>query len=93
MDDEQKDMYQKVLRLRFQAQQFVSNDFFKQGFYIFSQSTVIKFPRLWQSLFYLLSVKKVDICEADTNKLKWKHAKGQLDAKAQLLQKILDYDT
>ena len=70
----------------------MSNDFFKQGFYIFAQSTVIKFPRLWQSLFYLLAVPKADLCEPDTNKLKWKHAKAQLEPKAHLLQKILDYE-
>jgi hypothetical protein len=92
MDDEQKDMYQKALRLRLQAQQFLSNDFFKQGFYIFAQSTVIKFPRIWQSLFYLLALDKEQLCEPETNKLKWKHAKAQLEPKARLLQKILEYE-
>lgn len=46
MDDEQRDMYQRALRLKYQAQGLKS-DFFKQGFSAFAQSTVIKYPRVW----------------------------------------------
>lgn len=93
MDDEQKDFYQRLLRLRFQAQQFRNTDFFKQGFHIFAQSTVIKFPRVWQSLFYLLRIRREDICEPETNKLSWKIAKKQLDQNANnLIEKLLEYE-
>lgn len=37
---------------------------------------LIKFPRIWQSLIYLLKFKdQSEICERDTNKLSWKVTK------------------
>jgi len=41
----------------------------------FTEYTVIKMPRVWQALFYLLKHKREDLCERDTNKLLWKKAK------------------
>ncbi len=35
---------------------------------------VIKYPRVWQSLFYLLGYSREDICEPGTAKLWWKKA-------------------
>lgn len=58
MDEEQKDMYQRVVRLRFQAQLFKTSEFYQKGLQMFVQSTVIKYPRVWQSLFYLLRVPR-----------------------------------
>lgn len=92
MDEEQKDMYQKALRYRYQAQQFKTAEFFKQGFNIFRESTVIKYQRVWQSLFYLLGVPREQICERDTNKLNWKLAKRQLEPAARLLEKLVEYE-
>ena len=54
----------------------MTNDIFKQSFKIFREFTVIKYPRIWQSLFYLLKTTKEEICEIGTNKLKWKIAKS-----------------
>lgn len=47
MDEEQKDMYQRLVRLRFQAQQIKNMEFFQKGLHVFNQSTVIKYPRVW----------------------------------------------
>lgn len=41
----------------------------------FTKSTVIKMPRVFQTLFYLLGYNREDICERGTNKLEWKKAK------------------
>lgn len=84
MDEEQKDFYQKTLRLRYQAQQFKNIDQLKHGIQLFLDFTVIKFPRVWQSLFYLLKINRETICEPETNKLKWKIAKKLLKPEARL---------
>lgn len=91
MDEEQKELFQRALKLKFQAQGLKS-DFFKQGFNLFAQSTVIKYPRVFQSLFYLLKAKREDECEPNTNKLMWKKAKKLLDNQGlNLIDKIIDY--
>jgi len=92
MEDEQKDMYQRALRLKYQAQGLKA-DFFKQGFSAFGQSTVIKYPRVWQCLFYLLQAKRGEECEPNSNKLHWKNAKRQLrDSGAHLVEQLIEYN-
>lgn len=44
----------------------------------FTKYNVIKMPRVFQSVFYLLGYKREEICERDTNKLEWKKAKHVL---------------
>ena len=45
----------------------------------FREHSVIKFPRIWQSLIYLLKFReRSKICERDTNKLSWKKTKALL---------------
>jgi hypothetical protein len=39
---------------------------------------VLKYPRVLQTLFYLLRTPKETVCERATNKLQWKYAKDQL---------------
>lgn len=93
MDDEQKDMYQRALRLRHQAQQSKQVSVFKQGFQLFSEFTVIKYPRVWQSLFYLLGYEREAICERHTNKLHWKIAKKHFAGGASaFLEKLAEYE-
>lgn len=42
----------------------------------FAGLNVIKFPRIWQSLFYLLKFSGKDsICVPGTNKLEWKNCR------------------
>lgn len=45
----------------------------------FARHSVVKYPRIWQSLMYLLkSQERSHICERDTNKLSWKKTKELL---------------
>lgn len=53
---------------------------------------MIKFPRVWQSLFYLLKINRESICEPDTNKLKWKVAKNHVNTKSNLWDLMHDYE-
>jgi len=41
----------------------------------FAKYHVVKMPRVFQNLFYMLGYKRDQICERDTNKLEWKKAK------------------
>ena len=57
----------------------------------FRQVYVIKFPRIWQALFYILKFQGRDyICERDTNKLSWKKAKVFLNNE-DIFQKLSEY--
>ena len=75
MDEEERDFYQRNLRLKFIATHFFENEYFKKFFQLFVQFTVIKYPRIWQSLFYLIGCEREEVCESRTNKLKWKVGK------------------
>jgi hypothetical protein len=92
MDEEQKDMYHKAMRLKIQAQQFKTCEYFKAGFKIFRESTVIKYVRVWQSLFYLLGTPRDQICEMETNKLKWKYAKNQIEPLGQMVERLVNFE-
>jgi len=57
----------------------------------FQKIYIVKFPRIWQSLFYLLKFKeKKEICERDTNKLCWKKTKAFLKDD-EIFQKMTEY--
>lgn len=47
----------------------------KENILNFAKYHVVKMPRVFQSIFYLLGYKREEICERDTNKLEWKKAK------------------
>lgn len=47
----------------------------RESILAFTKYHVIKMPRVFQTLLYLLGYKREDICERDTNKLDWKKAK------------------
>ena len=54
------------------------------------QLSVTKFPRIWQSVFYLLRYRERQfLCERDTNKLLWKKAK--LNINEDFFTKLGDY--
>jgi len=59
---------------------------------MFRDFTVIKYPRVLQSLFYFLSIERESICEPRTNKLKWKLAKSQIDPESTLIEKLAAYE-
>ena len=47
----------------------------KKKILAFRKYTVIKMPRVFQTVFYLLKYNREEICERDTNALEWKKAK------------------
>lgn len=47
----------------------------KEAILTFSKYTVVKMPRVFQAVFYLLGYTREEICERDTNKLEWKKAR------------------
>ena len=48
---------------------------YKEQFIALKDHKVIKYPKIIQVLMYLLGKKREEICEPETNKLKWKIAK------------------
>lgn len=38
----------------------------------------MRFPRILQSLYYLLGNSREEVCDTDTNKLSWKEARKQM---------------
>lgn len=56
MDEEQKEFFKMSIKLKFEAQLFKNNEFLQKAIANFSGFTVIKYPRIWQSLFYLLKI-------------------------------------
>ena len=74
------------------GQAYMTNvpEFWKDKLMEFKTHSVVKFHRLFQSLFYLLKFKERHlICDKGTNKLSWKKAKQHLND--DLFQKMGDY--
>jgi hypothetical protein len=92
MDDEQKDFYAKGMKLKFQAMLFKNNEFLQKAIGTLNENTVIKYPRIWQSLFYILKIQREQICEPGTNKLKWKLAKKLVSPTSNLWELMNDYE-
>ena len=78
-DDESKNMYGNLQRIIFTSKLFKEKEEWKKGLLNLAKCTVIRLPRLWQSLFYLLGYTRDQICLEGTNKLFWKYARGFLD--------------
>ena len=49
----------------------------------------MKFPRVLQTLFYLLKYKREEVCERDTNKLDFKKIKPLIDE--ELFERMSNY--
>jgi hypothetical protein len=62
----------------------------KKKILAFAKYHVIKKPRIFQSIFYLLRYTREQICERDTNKLEWKKAKQLLNE--DFFKRIGEYD-
>jgi len=56
----------------------------------FKEAKEIRFPRIFQGIFYLLGYKREDICEEKTNKLWWKKAKKHIND--EFFLKMFKYD-
>jgi hypothetical protein len=53
-DDDQKELFVKGLRIQFLARLFKDKEDWKKGLLSLSKATVLKQPRVLQSVFYLL---------------------------------------
>ena len=62
----------------------------------FGKYHVIKMPKVFQALFYLLGYTREDICERDTNKIEWKKARqillGPNQDGAEFFKRIGEYN-
>jgi hypothetical protein len=67
-------MYGNLQRILFTAKLFKDKEEWKKGLLNLAKSTVIRLPRLWQSIFYILGYEREQICLEGTNKLFWKNA-------------------
>ena len=47
----------------------------KRKILAFTKYHVVKMPRVFQTLFYLLKYTREEVCERDTNAIEWKKAK------------------
>lgn len=92
LDEEQKEFYRISLKLKFDALLFKNNEFLQKALSNFFNFTVIKYPRIWQSLFYILKIPREEICEDGTNKLKWKSAKKWLKPNTKLWDMMAEYE-
>lgn len=62
----------------------------------FGKYHVVKMPKVFQALFYMLGYRREDICERDTNKIEWKKARqillGPNQDGAEFFKRIGDYN-
>ena len=65
-------------------------EYWKQPFLDMRDLNIMKMPRVLQTLFYLLSYDREDICERDTNKLDFKKAKALIGE--DLFEKMSKYN-
>lgn len=79
MDEEQKDLIMRQIRLSFIARLFKEREDWNRNLMVLRDFNVIKMPRVIQTLFYLLSYKREDICEKGTNRFFWKKAKSLIN--------------
>lgn len=74
-DDDQKELFIKGLRIQFLARLFRDKEDWKKGLLSLAKATVLKHPRVLQSVFYLLQFKREEVCQPGSNKFFWKQAK------------------
>lgn len=55
------------------------NERWRQEILKLKEAKIIRFPRIFQGIFYLLGYKRDQICEDNTNKLWWKKAKSLIN--------------
>ena len=61
------------------AKLFKDRDDWRRGLLSLNEATVLKMPRILQSVFYLLHYTREQVCQESTNKFFWKHAKKLLN--------------
>lgn len=61
-DEESKELYNRLMRLTFTAALFKERKEWKNGLLDLASTTVLKNPRLMQSIFYLLGYEREQVC-------------------------------
>lgn len=74
-DDDASDLASKAFRAQHIAKFFKDKEEHKKAVLGLRELTVLKMPRILQSVFYLLQYKRQDVCLPGTNKFNWKLAK------------------
>lgn len=88
-DAELKELHSKETRIRFIARQFKDKEEWKKSLLGLREFTVMKIPRVLQSVFYFLMYEQGVICEHKSNKFFWKKAKEHLNE--DLLHRLANY--
>ena len=78
-DDDAKDLASKGIRAQYIAKLFKDKEEQRKAVLGLRDLTVLKMPRILQSVFYLLQYKRQDVCLPGTNKFNWKLAKAHFD--------------
>ena len=89
MDEESKELYSKLMHLTFTATLFNERSEWRNGLLALADTTVLKHPRLLQSVFFLLGYSREQVCQEGTNKFFWKIAKKFIGE--EFLDRLLNY--
>lgn len=71
------------------ASLFKERDDWRKNLLSLQRATVIKMPRLMQSVFYLLQYKREDVCQPGSNKFFWKYARKYFNE--EFIDKLIEY--
>ena len=88
-DEDQKELFIKGLRIQFLAKLFKEREEWRKNLLSLANATVLKMPRVLQSVYYLLQFKREDVCQTGTNKFFWKVAKKHFTEG--FIEKVLAY--
>jgi hypothetical protein len=89
VDEEYRALEVQSLRLITQANLFVNGGLYEEGLNEISELWTIKMPRIVQSLMFLMQIDRNLICEPNSNRLFWKHAKLQI---REMAKRIANYE-
>lgn len=89
-DEESKELYSRLMRITFTAKMFAERNEWRNGLLSLAHTTVLKSPRMMQSVFYLLGYTREQVCQEGSNKFFWKYAKQLLNE--DFLEKLVAFN-
>lgn len=78
-EEDYRNLLSEQVRLQEQGKTFLEREDWKQQLAEIKQMTVIKMPKILQSVMYMLGFTREQICEPKTNKINWKVAKQYIE--------------
>lgn len=78
-DEDLRELNGKMIKIQALSKVFKEKEEWKKGLLELREQTVLKLPRILQSVFYLLQYQREDVCQEGTNKFFWKRAKRLLN--------------